>query len=775
MPFWNPYLFEGAFQLPALYPADLLHALWPTPAFVSWLLSLHLPLAALGAYALARELGCSRAAAFVPGAVLGLCGFSLSTLNLYVFLQALALAPFVALLLRRAALHGGRAVAGAAVLVALATATLAVEFVAQAAFGAALGLAAAAGGRCRALALAIGLGAALAALPVAVTLGLLPETTRGAGLPQEVALANSVHPLVLLQSLLPHLFGDPAAPAEAWWGGRFFSKGLPYFLSLYLGPNVLALAAVGAGACRPRLRLALLAPAALGLWYSLGRLGGLAPLVQQLPLSSAFRFPSKALLLLHLAVAVLAGFGIDALCRRAHARAFAAIAAGCAAAALGIAALTEQAPASVVAWSGVLPTFWPTVSRVAWGMPGPARRWRQRRCCWCCAARRRFLSDRRSSRCWAAGGRRSRAGGRGVEPAGGRLLLRPAAADRPGDPGRGRRARVLLRRRQQPGFSRGPRARWPQLTPGGFYPDRQVLGPYTNVLDCRGGAGGRISPPSRRGGPSWGPSSTIRAGPPSSCRGCATRGVARRESRPARSPGLAELGTTPGVPGVTVRVYGVAGALPRAYVACRVLGSERHAGAGAGPTARLRPADRRGLPAPWWRIAPAAPSDGSQRWRDVTFDVNADGSGVLVVRESCARLAGERGRPARAGEAGERKAPRDPDSAGPHRVDLGTRRRGSGGPRGRRARSRGSPRSRAAGAARDAALARRAAALPPVPGGDRFRDGWRPLHRLRSSRSATASCTCSEAAAGLRGTIPISSRRSRRWKTATSGSSGAAR
>ena len=35
LPFWNPYLFEGTFQLPALYPADLLHALWPTPVFVS--------------------------------------------------------------------------------------------------------------------------------------------------------------------------------------------------------------------------------------------------------------------------------------------------------------------------------------------------------------------------------------------------------------------------------------------------------------------------------------------------------------------------------------------------------------------------------------------------------------------------------------------------------------------------------------------------------------------------------------------------------------------
>ena len=56
-PFWNPYVQEGAFALPALYPPDLLHVFWPGPAAVSWLLTLHFPLAAVAAYWLARELG----------------------------------------------------------------------------------------------------------------------------------------------------------------------------------------------------------------------------------------------------------------------------------------------------------------------------------------------------------------------------------------------------------------------------------------------------------------------------------------------------------------------------------------------------------------------------------------------------------------------------------------------------------------------------------------------------------------------------------------------
>jgi hypothetical protein len=363
---WNPYLFEGSFQLPALYPPDLLHALWPSPVFVSWLLTLHLPLAALAAYWLARELGASRPGAFQAGAVYALSGFALSCLNLYVFLQALALAPFVVGLLRRAAV-GGRAVAGAAAVLALSLSTMAVELVAQAVLlGAALGLALAPGrAAVRRLALALALGVGLAGLPVALTLGALRETARGAGFAPEVALANAVHPAVLAQALLPSLFGFVQAPAEAFWGGRFFSRGLPYFLTLYLGPVTLALALVGAWALPRRVRLVLLGLGALGLWYALGERGGLAPLVARLPLGAAFRFPAKALWLPSLAVAMASGFAVDRL-RTGRAWLPLAAAGGLAAAlAVGIAARLATAPPGLVAWTGVLPSFWPHVVEVA--------------------------------------------------------------------------------------------------------------------------------------------------------------------------------------------------------------------------------------------------------------------------------------------------------------------------------------------------------------------------------------------------------------------------
>ena len=129
----EPLRQRGRFVLPvALSRRTCCTRCAPGPAAVSWLLTLHFPLAALAAYVLARDLGVGRAGAFVAGGVFSMGGLAVSSLNLYVFLQALALAPLVVLALRRAALRGGRWVAAAAGVVAVSLTTLAVEFVAQA-------------------------------------------------------------------------------------------------------------------------------------------------------------------------------------------------------------------------------------------------------------------------------------------------------------------------------------------------------------------------------------------------------------------------------------------------------------------------------------------------------------------------------------------------------------------------------------------------------------------------------------------------------------------
>jgi hypothetical protein len=648
-PAWNPLVFEGAFQLPALYPADLLHALWPTPAFLSWLLTLHLPLAALAAYWLARELGAGREGAFVAGAVYALSGFALSCLNLYVFLQALAVAPLAGGLLRRAAARGGRAVPASAAAVALALTTLAVEFVAQAVLlGVLLGLVSTrARVAARRLVAALALGVGLAGVPVALVAGLLPETPRGAGFGPDVALANAVHPAVLLQALLPSLFGLPSAPAEAWWGGRFFSKGLPYFLSLYVGPLVLALAAVGAFALPRRSRAVVLSLAALGLWYALGERGGLAPLVSSLPLGGLFRFPSKSLLLVHFAVALGAGFGAERL--REGVRPWAVLAGGaaaCALLALALAVLVTAAPVPLVEWSGVAGAFWPALADIVRREAGVVL----------------LLALATAALAWAVARGRLRPGpavalvaalviadlaragaglNRQVHPS----LFDPLpemAALPLRDPGGGRVFSYGLD--HSPAFrdflARGGK----ELTLAGFFLHRQLLGPYTNVLDDLPAPEAKdltsfATRPRELSPAMYDPAAVGRLVP-----WLRNAAVSRVLSLDALShPDLVPLGTVPpGPPGLAIRLYALSPTWPRAHVACRVAVAEGREAALLGPydpgfdPARdvvLEAADRPpGATCTAGRVVRSSSAGGR-----AAFEVESNASGYLVVRDSHAR------------------------------------------------------------------------------------------------------------------------------------------
>ena len=72
--------------------------MFPSESGLSLLLALHVPLAALGAFALARHLGASRVLGASATASSTRSGASPSPrLNLYVYVQALAWAPLVVL------------------------------------------------------------------------------------------------------------------------------------------------------------------------------------------------------------------------------------------------------------------------------------------------------------------------------------------------------------------------------------------------------------------------------------------------------------------------------------------------------------------------------------------------------------------------------------------------------------------------------------------------------------------------------------------------------
>lgn len=323
---WNPFVHEGVpLSLPAVsYPVDLLQLLRPDEAGLSAVLALHVPLAAIASFCLARSLSLSRLAAAGGALVYALGGFLLSSLNLYVHVQAAAWAPLLVLAVVRVLGGGGRrATAGAALVLGVAVSTTGVEIAAQAlAAGVLLG---AAGSPVRAphpwarLAVALGLGVALAAPVLVLVSAQVAGSARGHGFATDVVLAHSVHPFTLLQTLVGGLYGSLSNPAGEWWGQNFFPRGFPYLLSLYLGAGTLAAAWVGLRS-RHSLARRLLVLVAAGLVVAMGRWAGLAPVVDALPLLRVFRFPVKAFWAAHLGVALLVALALASLATAADRR-----------------------------------------------------------------------------------------------------------------------------------------------------------------------------------------------------------------------------------------------------------------------------------------------------------------------------------------------------------------------------------------------------------------------------------------------------------------------
>jgi hypothetical protein len=638
-PTWNPFLNEGTFHLPALYPLDLLHALWPGPVAVSWLLTLHLPLAALSAYVWARESGLGRTGAFGAGTLFALGGFTLSSLNLYVFLQALAWTPALLALLQRAARRGGRSIVGCAVVLAICVSTLAVEFVVQ---GLALGLALLATARAgrRGLgrvALALGLGLGLAAVPVALVVALLPETARGTGLQGEVSQGFAAHPITFLQALIPGLFGSLAAPLEHWWGGRFFSGGFPYIASLYVGPIYLAVAFVGAGSVERRLRVVLLVGALLGLWYATGNAGGLAPALSSLPGFRAFRYPSKALFLPYLALVYLAAAGLDALrAGRCWRRLGVALAAQL--------VVVGGVGGAALAWGGLEQAL-ALSSDVGQDM------------------RRRLPLDCASTAAIAAAGLALCVGApRGRPGRGAALLVALGGADL-ARAGAGLNPQVspaffqplpeiaALRLQQGRVFSYGAQdspgfLSWIALRPSGaglwaFFVNRQMLAPYNNVADrIESGEGldrtalTASAPTVRRA--EYRPSLVGSVVPKLRAAGVSHVLSLDSLAHPALAP-VASVAT--GVPGLAIHVYSVMAPAPRAYVACRVASSS---GAASVAEAVRQGAFELGREVALQTPAVVGCSRAEARPESVeasqeAYLVRTDGPGVLVMTASHAR------------------------------------------------------------------------------------------------------------------------------------------
>jgi Bacterial membrane protein YfhO len=291
------------------YPGNLLYFVLPFD--IAWNLTLvgHVFWAGLGVYWLARVLKCPRFAALSGAFVFSFCGPLLSCLNQYNLLTAISWLPWICGLSIVAIAKGG-------FWVILAAACLGMQLLCGEptiqAFTALLLIT----GWCVALIrsdsksalvqkgifIAV-IGCLLACVQLIPALEWLPYTQRGLGLPfRQSAAYWSLHPIRLIEFLVPHFFGNPLGiSVEDFWGGMYSDANYPYILKLYAGwlPLLMIPAALKDKWGRAGILLFLIA-----MILSFGhRLPGYYFLYEYFPVFKIIRYPEK--------FSVLALFGLS--------------------------------------------------------------------------------------------------------------------------------------------------------------------------------------------------------------------------------------------------------------------------------------------------------------------------------------------------------------------------------------------------------------------------------------------------------------------------------
>ncbi len=324
VPLWNPGLSGGQpllanLNLFTFHPSTLLFLALDPVSAVNWTVFLQLLLAGWSSFLLARRMGWGEAGALFTSLAFTLSGYMLSLGNLLNMLNSAAWLPLTAWLFlgwrrNRSPLAGAGCLLSLAVQLlggdpgmVLATLLLLalLVFRRESADGPERP-------RWRELASVAGLSlaaAGLCGLQLLPFLELLRQTVRGWGFTFRGATFWSTHPLRLVELHLPAFFGDvDSTVAGALWGHRLFDDGYPLILSIYAGQAVLLFAAAALLRLR-RDRDALLFGLLLvaGLVLSLGGHTPLYRLVYALPVAGGMRFPSRFLILVTLALALLAG------------------------------------------------------------------------------------------------------------------------------------------------------------------------------------------------------------------------------------------------------------------------------------------------------------------------------------------------------------------------------------------------------------------------------------------------------------------------------------
>ncbi len=311
-------------QIGPFSPSFLPYLVLPPVTAMNVVLVGHILLAALGARFLGRRLGLTGPSSWAAGAVYGLSGYLLSAINLHQPLFGLAWGPLAAGLAVTFFRGGGwKPLLGLAVALAVPVLSTSAETAGvSAAFVLLFALFPVRGAipfrrRLGGVLLALLLAGGLAAIQILPSLEKVRESSRAGGVSFESFSFNSVDPLRLPELVIPGFFGPvDTLRDEDYWGRRREDPGFPNVLSIYVGALALSLAGIGGlsrdGALPQGLRRALLATAALGVLLSLGRhLPGFHLLYDMAGPLRSFRYPVKAMAVLPLPVALLAGVALD--------------------------------------------------------------------------------------------------------------------------------------------------------------------------------------------------------------------------------------------------------------------------------------------------------------------------------------------------------------------------------------------------------------------------------------------------------------------------------
>jgi hypothetical protein len=333
-PLWNPYIQLGQPLLAnpnamAFYPTQILFHMLPFNLALELHFVLHCMLAGLALFFFSRELGLSYYSAFVASILYNFSGVTLSFVNLFNILPAVAFMPLLSLALFRLLkapsllkvawtslvtgcffllLEPATSIAIALFLIPFLITYILLKSSAGISWRRALGLLAAVG----ALALLL---AAIQWLP---TFELIQRSGRRGGLDFDVINYWSMHPMNLIQVFFPRIFGDffkLANPTN--WGKGFFENREPYLLSCYFGIFPLLLALAGVFLTPQRwLRILLALAAGTALLLALGKYTPVYGwLFRYCPLFRYGRYPVKFLLGANFCFSLLAGLGLEELFR----------------------------------------------------------------------------------------------------------------------------------------------------------------------------------------------------------------------------------------------------------------------------------------------------------------------------------------------------------------------------------------------------------------------------------------------------------------------------